>query len=162
MKNEGQEYVRKKVNLLGVVVLLGTIVLAAYATVSPQFVLSGLESETGKNVRDIAKGDEEMLKNPAYIRLNEYGRGLSAAAAFLEYKDANPTWYQFLSELSNSVPGNVTIRQLQYEPAKKQVFVNLLAPERSRVIQAMSELEDNQGLKSVDFDAITEEKVTFP
>lgn len=56
----------------------------------------------------------------------------------------------------------MTLRQFQYEPAKKQVFVNMLAPERSRIVQAMSELENSPGLKGVDFDSITEEKVSFP
>lgn len=162
MENNGQEYKRKKVNAVGFAFLLITMAVSAYAVFSPKFELSALESELSKNVKEIRKGDEEMLNDPSYIRLNEYGRGLSAASAFLRYKDANPTWFQFLGEVARSVPKDVTLRQFQYEPAKRQVFVSMLAPERSRIVQAMSELEDSEGLERVDFDSITEEKLTFP
>lgn len=74
MENKGQEYKRKKVNAVGLAFLVVTASVSLYAALSPKFALSALESELSSNANAIRKGDAEMLENPAYIRLNEYGR----------------------------------------------------------------------------------------
>lgn len=155
------EFKKKKINIFTLLWLFLAIGISWYTVFGTNIDYNTTDAEIKRLQSEEKKNDAKMQENPMYKRLNAYGLGLSTIGNILKYKEASPTWYQFLQDFAHAIPKNITIRSLQYSPDKQRVVLNILASDRKRLIETMNLIEDFEGLKQVDFDGITEEKVTF-
>ena len=135
--------------------------MSGYVVFGTNSDYNATDTEIKKLQAEEKKNDVKMQENPMYKRLNAYGLGLSTIGNILKYKDVSPTWFQFLQDFARAIPKNITIRSLQYSPEKRMLTMSILSPDRDRLIETMSLIEDFDGINNVDFDGITEEKVTF-
>lgn len=160
-KDNRQEDYKSKVNFLELLGLIITVALFVYVIVVPNNESSSLNSQISKARAQVSENQKKIESNEMYKRLDAYGRRLSTAGDILKYKDSSPAWYETLSEFRKSLPTNVTVSEVGYTAETGQVTLKITAPEKERLIEAMSSIEDFEAFSKVDFNTVTTEKVSF-
>lgn len=161
MSKEKLKEDKPKINIVGLLVLMAVTLFSAYVIIGSKLASDSLKSSIEANKSEQTEKDKKMEENSSYKRLKEYGERLKVAKGVDEMKDSSPVWSQFVTDLARNYPKFVFQKGMTYDVVNQSVAVSIIGPTRESLVRTMAFLNDSDGLSAVNFETITEEKVTF-
>jgi len=155
------KYVKWKINIWVFLILIFLIWFASYTTITINSVFSDYKSKIKDAKALEIVNNTKIEEKEIYIRLKQYGYKLSSIDNIINFKDSIVNWYEFLVEFRMILPKVISITTLNYSDETGKLTLGLVSPSEDSLLQWLTAIEEFKWLKSVEFNTINKEKLTF-